>query len=416
MAGRLHPVEFARRSAGAYEEIVAREALERLREDARPLQGLRVLHVAPANAGERLPELLQGLLPLVADLGLAPEWRVLYGDALAAVARELEAGLQGAEVAFSAEDFERYVEDVAGAVAPEAEEFDVVVVHDPAAVGAVAAVAGDGETAASWAWRCDEDASRPDRRAWDHAEALVRRYGERVAPSEALAPPGVGSVAIAPAIDPLAPRNRELPVRLAGQIARQAGVDLERPFVLHPESFDGFADPHAAIDAFAVARDRVPGVQLVLAGTPPSGDAEGWRALAEVRDYARDLDDVHIVTGYTGVGNVELGALTRLARVVLRWRLRDGFGLAASEALWQGTPVVAAPVGGLPEQIVDGEHGYLTADPDEAAARIGELVDDLALSLDLGRAGRERVRERFLVTRLAADELALYGRLVGSRA
>ena len=63
--------------------------------------------------------------------------------------------------------------------------------------------------------------------------------------------------------------------------------------------------------------------------------------------------------------------------------------------------------GGTPLQVRDGVEGYLVADADGIAARVAELVADPGLAIEMGRAGRERVRERFLITRVLLDELGL---------
>jgi trehalose synthase len=102
--------------------------------------------------------------------------------------------------------------------------------------------------------------------------------------------------------------------------------------------------------------------------------------------------------------------------VSLQRSLREGFGLAASEALWKRTPVVAGAAGGVPQQVVDGETGYLTESVDETAGRIVELVEDVALAIELGSAGRRRVHDRFLVTRLLHDELRLLQSVLGQGA
>ena len=178
---------------------------------------------------------------------------------------------------------------------------------------------------------------------------------------------------------------------------------------------DRWKDPHATLYAFSEAKGELPEVQLVLAGALEADDADGWRAVKEVSDYAEGRPDVHVLTSYEGVGNLELGALQRLARVALQRSIREGFGLAASEALWKGTPVIGGREGGLPIQVRDGTDGYLLADePPEVAARIAELVGDPGLAIEMGEAGRERVRERFLVTRALEDELGLLARVTAS--
>ena len=61
--------------------------------------------------------------------------------------------------------------------------------------------------------------------------------------------------------------------------------------------------------------------------------------------------------------------------------------------------------GGLPLIVRDGVDGFLTDDESESAARLLELVRDPGLAAEMGRAGRERVRERFLVTGALEREL-----------
>ena len=49
--------------------------------------------------------------------------------------------------------------------------------------------------------------------------------------------------------------------------------------------------------------------------------------------------------------------------VVVQKSLAEGFGLTVAEAMWKERPIVASAVGGIVDQIDDGEHGLLVADP-----------------------------------------------------
>ncbi len=204
-----------------------------------------------------------------------------------------------------------------------------------------------------------------------------------------------------PGIDPLDPRNLELESRLPGRVVRPLGVDLERPFCLQVLELDRWDDPHAGIDAFHAAKAEEPELQLVLAALLDRASTESWQAAKEISDYAEGTDDVLLLTSYEGLGSLELGALLLLARAVIERSLREGFELAPFEALWKRTPVV----GGIPLTVRDGVDGFLAPDPEEAAARIVELVRDPGLAIEMGRAGRERVREHFLVTSALEREL-----------
>jgi trehalose synthase len=108
-----------------------------------------------------------------------------------------------------------------------------------------------------------------------------------------------------------------------------------------------------------------------------------------------------------GVGNIEVNALQMLSDVVVQKSIREGFGLVVSEALWKGTPVVAGRAGGIPLQMADGAGGILVDNVKECAAALRELLADRERARALGAAGRDRVREHFLIPRLVLNHLRL---------
>jgi glycosyltransferase involved in cell wall biosynthesis len=81
------------------------------------------------------------------------------------------------------------------------------------------------------------------------------------------------------------------------------------------------------------------------------------------------------------------------------------------EAQTAGVPVIATPVGGIPENVVDGETGFLVApgDVEGLAERISWCLAHPDDTRVLGGEARRRVRERFSVERMVAETLALYG-------
>jgi trehalose synthase len=91
--------------------------------------------------------------------------------------------------------------------------------------------------------------------------------------------------------------------------------------------------------------------------------------------------------------------------------IREGFGLVVSESLWKGTPVVAGRAGGIPMQMPAGVGGLLVDSVQECATAMLELLNDRERAVELGRNGREHVREHFLLPRLLLEELALLSEL-----
>ncbi len=402
----LQPMAIAPRAPGDYAPAAGVRAVETLQAAAEPLAGARLLHVSAAGAEGRVPELLGGSLPLAAGAGLEVDWRVLFGaPELRATMAALQSGLRGAESAIGDEDWDAFLEAAAG-IGRGLEGYDAVVLHD-SALGLAAGI--EGRTV----WHCHDDASRAEPEALARAATLTGRCAQVLVPHASFAPEslaGPAVAAVAPGIDPLDPRNIELEPRLPGRVVRPLGIDLERPFCLQVLELDRFDDPHAVIEAFRLARAEEPELQLVLAALLETADSADWQAAKEVSDYASDGAGVLLVTTYEGLGSLELGALQLLARAVLERSLGEGFDLAPCEALWKRTPVIGAPEGGLPLIIRDGVEGYLAADVEESARRMLELVRDPGLAVEMGRAGRERVRERFLVTAaLERELLALAG-------
>ena len=93
--------------------------------------------------------------------------------------------------------------------------------------------------------------------------------------------------------------------------------------------------------------------------------------------------------------------------------LYEGLGLAVIEAQAAGVPVVATQVGGIRENVVDGETGFLVpvGDADALAERICFCLDHPEEARRVGEKARRRVRERYSEQRMVAETLALYDRI-----
>jgi glycosyltransferase involved in cell wall biosynthesis len=77
--------------------------------------------------------------------------------------------------------------------------------------------------------------------------------------------------------------------------------------------------------------------------------------------------------------------------------LKEGFGLAAIEAMALGRPVVATSVGGLTEIVSENQTGFLVPpnNPQALANALIDLLRDKSLADQMGHAGRERMVENF---------------------
>jgi trehalose synthase len=102
-----------------------------------------------------------------------------------------------------------------------------------------------------------------------------------------------------------------------------------------------------------------------------------------------------------------VNALQRCADIVLQKSLREGFGLTVSEALWKGKPVIGGDTGGIRLQVIDHHTGFLVSSPEGAALRMRYLLRRRGIREQMGRKGREFVRENFLLTRHLREYLTL---------
>src|SRR4029453_15564543 len=90
---------------------------------------------------------------------------------------------------------------------------------------------------------------------------------------------------------------------------------------------------------------------------------------------------------------------------------------AVLEAMAVGRPVVAAPVGAIPEIVVDQETGWLVEPaPDPVAARMEATLLDRGRARRMGQAGRRRVEAQFTPSRRAERVEAVYSQALAKEA
>lgn len=88
----------------------------------------------------------------------------------------------------------------------------------------------------------------------------------------------------------------------------------------------------------------------------------------------------------------------------------EGFGVALIEAMAFRRPVAALGVGGIPGIVRDGESGVLVAPRDVGALAeaASDLLDDPERRRRMGERGRQTVKDRFSMRRMARELEAIY--------
>jgi len=443
---RLGPVVGPER-IGRFEQVAAamREALD----------GRVVFNVNSTAAGGGVAEMLQSLLAYVRGAGVDARWLVLDGDpAFFAITKRVHNGLYGgagdggrlgaAERAHYEEVLRRNGEELEAVV----RRGDVVIVHDPQPAGLAAVARRAGATVV---WRCHVGAEERNEwtdRAWRFLEPSLADVDAIVVSRPSFAPPWAAPEqvhTIPPSIDPFAAKNEEMdapqvlralahaglvagrdgraPLAFVhrdgspGRVSRCADVlqtgpppTPEAPLVAQVSRWDWMKDMAGVMEGFARHVDRSLGAHLLLVGPAVTGVADDPEAATVLDDCLRRWQALpHAARTRVHLACMPMhdpdeqaaivNAVQRHASVVVQKSIAEGFGLTVAEAMWKRRPVVASAVGGIQDQVLDGETGLLLADPLDLRAfggAVEQLLRDPARADRLGEAGYARVRDQFL--------------------
>jgi len=451
--------------------VVSPEREARFREQATVargfLDGRTVLNVNSTAAGGGVAEMLQTLLAYARGAGVDARWVVIQGDPeFFTVTKRIhnhlygspgDGGPLGQEERIA---YERTLHENALELRAHVRPRDIVVLHDPQTAGLVGPVREAGATVV---WRCHVGIDTPNEhseRGWEFLRPYVQGADATVFTRRAFAPAWADPErvhVIAPSIDPFSTKNRDLSPVETARILRYVGLQsdgdsaepvtfvrrdgspgrveyhadilqtgppppADAPLVTQVSRWDRMKDMPGVMAGFA---EHVDHAHLVLAGPVVTGvtdDPEGGDVLEECVQAWRRLP--HAVRTRVHLACIPMhdpdenamivNALQRHAGVVTQKSIAEGFGLTVVEAMWKGRPIVASAVGGISEQIVDGEHGLLLDDPTDLSAfghAVRKLLEDEELAETLGANARRRAREEFLGDRHLEQWASLFARL-----
>jgi trehalose synthase len=319
-------------------------------------------------------------------------------------------------------------------------------------------------------WRCHIGTDTPDagvRETWDALRSMIEPADRWVFSRRAYAWDGLEPDRVAvimPSIDAFSPKNEVLSDGVVsaildriglspdggtatedggtaavfdrqdgtvGRVDRRALIVQEEPLpagvpvLTQVSRWDRLKDPLGVLEGFARSRSAAT-AHLLLVGPDATGvsdDPEGAEVYAQVEAARLRLPAAlrgHVRLVSLPMDDIDenaamVNAIQRRSTVIAQKSLAEGFGLTVTEAMWKGKPVIAGAVGGLQDQIVDGETGRLIGDPadlDAFAAAIDELFSELSVAERMGRAGRRRVTERFLGTRHLIEYVRLLSEML----
>jgi trehalose synthase len=401
----------------------------------------RIWHVNSTAQGGGVAEMLRALLPYVRGAGVDTRWVVLPGsEQFFAVTKRVHNLLHGHEGDGGALDgraraaYEETLAPFAQELTRLARPGDVIYLHDPQTAGLVPAMQ---EAGLAVIWRCHVGVDNPTalaRQAWDFLRPYVEGADAYVFSRREYLWEGLDEGKawfMPPVIDPFSPKNEELDdarvrkvladVEAKATILQEAPLAADATVVTQVSRWDKLKDPLGLLEIFEHHLDD-PSLHLALVGPDCAGvgdDPEGAAVYAEVAEHWRGMNEarrrrtrlISLPMSDLRENATMVNALQRRSRLVVQKSLAEGFGLTVAEAMWKARPVVAGRVGGIQDQVLDGKTGILVDDPRDLPAfarAIESIVGDGDRCSELGRAGRERIRDNYL----AVDRLREYVELV----
>lgn len=195
---------------------------------------------------------------------------------------------------------------------------------------------------------------------------------------------------------------------------RQLDIDPAALVVLYVGRFDERKGIETLVRAVGQSMLRgLANIQLVIAGGSRPGQSDGIE-----RDRIEGIVDelgMRDFTSFPGrLGDDDLHLYYAAANVCVVPSHYEPFGLVAIEAMASGTPVVASDVGGLQYTVVSEKTGLLCPpQDDEAFAKaIDRILSQPHWQLQLGKAARKRVEQKFSWQGVAAQLSELYEELL----
>ncbi len=400
-------------------KVFAPEEYEKLLAQSDVLKHVKIIHASAVPQGGGVAEILKSAVALERSLGLDARWFSLLPDEqLFAVTKKLHNLLQDlpqGSVPLLSQPEKEYYRDYNYRVAKALADLspDVLIIHDPQPLAALYFMQTNKPRVS--VCRIHIDMTSPEPEAFAFIGPFLESYGTAIFSSEEFVPKNFHAkraIVSAPAIDPLSEKNVPVDVETIKKTLALFNIDRDRPLLLQTARFDPWKDPLGTIAIYRKVKAEVPTVQLVFAGfREAADDPTAAEIFHDVEEAARGDIDIKLLFNTTELkGNpldTVINSLQRSATVVLHKSIREGFGLAVTEAMWKERVVIAGNVGGLKLQIHDGDTGFLVPSVDEAVAKVLMVIKDKKLRQEMGEKAKRTVQAHYLITRYLEDELSI---------
>lgn len=392
-----------------YSEIVGDDEIDALFKIAAKLKDFSILHVNSTRAGGGVAEILNRMVPLMRELGLNVDWKVIRGDNdFFKVTKSFHNALQTGQGNLPEGAFETYNkwQEINSTEVPL--DYDIIMIHDPQPLGLI-----DYKKKGKWIWRCHIDISNPYMPVWNFLNKRLSKFNSMIISTPVFARNDVDILQfiIPPSIDPLSIKNKKIPDSTVRRILYKYELDLDKPLLVQISRFDYAKDPIGAIRAFKMAKKHI-NLQMAYVGSPATDDPEGEEVYKKTAAEAAGEKDIRLLM-LPPYSDLEINAFQTGATIVLQKSIKEGFGLTVSEAMWKKKLVIGGRTGGIPLQVIHNITGYLVDNVEGAAHYIIHSIRNPDIAKRLGENAKEHVRNNFVITRHMREYLMVMAYVTG---
>lgn len=390
---------------------------------AKQLRGKKIIQINSTQLGGGVSELLRSQVPLEKSLGLKSDWYIIKAPIqFFKITKKIHDLLQGEPGILTDSEKYFYLKWLYSKIAPSFEKLisqekpDIVVIHDPQPLPLIDYISGKTVPLL----RMHIDLSAPNPKILKFLQPLIEKYKLAIFSHSTYRPSWLSprkSKIIMPAIDPFTIKSQSMGKTEAEKILGLYGINADQPIISQVSRFDPWKDPLGTLQAYYLAKNEIPQLQLILAGIFQAyDDPQAIKVFKKVKKQAKGDPDVYLFSDPARLKEISndlfINAVYTASAVIIQKSLKEGFGLTVTEAMWKGKAVIGGQTKGIALQIKHRKNGFLVSNPEQTAQYLVRLLKDKSLRKRIGQAAHQTVKDKFLFSRFILDHLKIYSRLI----
>ncbi len=393
---------------------------------AKELHSKKIIHINSTQLGGGVSEILRNEIPLERLLGIDSNWYIIKAPIeFFKITKKIHNLLQGEKGFLKDSEKYFYLKWIYSKITPSFKRLivneapQIVIIHDPQPLPLIDYLKNNNSSFPIPVLRLHIDLSSPNPNVLDFIKPFVEEYRLVILSHKSYRPDWLAKEKtriVMPAINPFSEKNRLMEKDEAKNILSYYHINPNQPIIAQVARFDPWKDPLGTLKAYYLAKNKIPKLQLILAGFFQAyDDPQALSVFKQVSKEAKGDPDVFLFADPSSLKDISndlfINAVYTVSDVIIQKSIKEGFGLTVTEAMWKGKPVIGGKTKGIGLQITDGQNGFLVTSIEEAAQKIISLLENNEMRKRIGKMAYQTVKKKFLMSRLILDYLKIYNEL-----